>query len=367
MSSLSFPYMFWARSQAARTAHPLSQSGMPLATAELLNLSPDPEADLLHPMEYLGRLEARLGAHLGVPAERVIVTGGATGALHLAALSTFPESHVVADHPCYEPFRALAELYGRTTSPLERRPEDGWALDPDALARALFARSGPAHLFACNPHNPTGVLVPAETIREAAARVADTDGVLVVNETYMEFLPPQERYHAAGLAPNTMSLGSLTKAYGLGSLRLGWVALGEGLAGERERILDRQYLCSVDLPSSSLRAGLHALENLTRFDELVRRVERESRPIFERWLADEELVEGTMPAYGICAFPKVHGVRDTRALSEHLAHREEVDVVPGEFFGSPGHLRVGFGLAPEVVEGGLANLSRGLRSFAARS
>ena len=366
MTGLHFPYMFWAREKSARTAHPLSQSGMPPASAELLGLPPDPAGDLLHPTEWLPRLEAAVGAHVGVPGERVIVTGGATGALHLAASALFPEAHVVTEKPGYDPFRALAELYGRTTTVLERRLEEGWALDPEVVGRSLFARRGPAHVFACNPHNPSGALTGPEGIRALAERAAETDGVLVCNETYMEFAPPEERFHAASLAPNTLSLGSLTKAYGLGALRIGWVVLGEGLAGERERLLDRLYLAAVDNPSSSLRAGLHALEHIARFDERVRRVDRESRPLFARWLEEEEAVEGTLPPYGISAFPRVRGVHDTRELVEHLVERADVDVVPGSFFGAPAHVRVGFGLDPELLERGLAKLSEGLRSYASR-
>jgi len=364
MSELHFPYMFWARQKSARTAHPLSQSGMPTATAELLGLPHDPAADLQAPLDWLPRLETRIAAHVGVDPARVIVTGGATGALHLAALSTFPNGHVVTEIPSYNPFRALAELYGRTTTPLERRHEDAWALAPDTVARALYARKGPAHVFLCNPHNPSGALADEETLRDIAERAAGTDGILVANETYMEFAPPERRFHAAKLAPNTISLGSLTKAYGLGPLRIGWLVLGEGLAGERERILDRQYLASVDNPTSSLRAGLHALENMERFDQRVRDVETHSRPLFARWLEEEERVEGHLPPYGIAAFPRIRGVRNTAALSEHLALNCDVDAVPGEFFGSPGHLRVGFGVAPDLLQRGLRNLSAGLASFA---
>jgi len=364
MTEFLFPYMFWAREKALRTPHGLSRSGMPTASAELLQLPADPEADLDAPLEWLPRVEAQIARHVGVEPERVIVTGGATGALHLAASVCFPESHVVTETPSYNPFRALAELYARSQTPIERRPEEGWALAPDAVSRALYARRPPAHLFVCNPHNPTGALADPESLLELAQLASGTDGLLISNETYMEFAPPEKRYYAARLAPNAISLGSLTKAYGLGPLRIGWLVLGEGVARERKHFLDRQYLVSVDNPTSSLRAGLHALKRLQVFEERLHRVERESKPVFREWLDNEERVHGRVPPYGISAFVAIENVRDTHALSEHLALQHAVDVVPGEFFGAGGYLRIGFGVEADVLRQGLRNLSEGLTSFA---
>jgi aspartate/methionine/tyrosine aminotransferase len=187
--------------------------------------------------------------------------------------------------------------------------------------------------------------------------------VLVSCEVYMEMARPEQRVHAFALAPNAVSIGSLTKAYGLGPLRIGWILLGEGLAGEIESLRDLAYLAYVDPPTAALRGGLAALERLAELTAPLRRVERESRPLLERWLRESARVESTLPAIGLVAFPRVRGVEDTRALQRWLAREHEIDVVPGEFFGRAGHLRVGCGLPPATLAPALERLEDALAAY----
>lgn len=362
-----FPYMVWAHTEAFRSPYCLSQSGMPLPDAELL---PDiPAARVLcHPAaEALPRLEARLAALFAVAPERVIATVGASGAMHLCALRWFGHgARVVVDTPSYEPFRALPRLLGAELCPLERELADGWRLAPERVAAAL-AGAHPGHVFVANPNNPTGAVAPGEEIA-ALARAAETrGGVLVACEVYMEYARPDERVHAARIAPNGVSIGSLTKAYGLGPLRIGWIVLGEGLLAERERLRDMAYLAWVDPPSASLWAGISALERLEDFLRPLRRVEAESRRHLVRWLEETQGVRAHVPPFGIISFPRIEGIDDTRALAAFLAREFGVDVVPGEFFGRPGHLRVGCGVPEATLVEGLVRLGDGLRAFRERA
>src|SRR5262249_27524474 len=103
-----------------------------------------------------------------------------------------------------------------------------------------------------------------------------------------------------------------------------------------------------------------------RIDELwapVARNAHECRPAWARWLAGTETIASPLPPHGIIAFPRVHGADDTLALCEYLVHEPQVDVVPGEYFGAPGHVRVGCGVAPEQLAAGLARLTRGLAAW----
>jgi aspartate/methionine/tyrosine aminotransferase len=365
MERLRFPYMFWAHDQSARTPHVLTQSGMPGADPALF--SGLPGIDLGHPSQgALPDVEERLARRFGVERSRVLVTLGASGGMHLAAARWFRKgSRVVVDRPSYEPFRALPAHFGSQTVELARRLEDGWSLDPAAVRAALAGAKGPGHVFFANLHNPTGARAKAGDLREMAAAAGETGGKLVVCEVYMEYAPPEERLHAFQLAPNGVSIGSLTKAYGLGPLRAGWMVLGEEVAREREALLDTLYLDYVDPPTIALRAFASALDQLDLLARPIARVEAESRPIWERWLRETEGLRAFVPSRGIIAFPRVEGVSDTRALCEFLVREHQVDVVPGEFFGQPGHIRVGCALPAPLLEAGLARLAQGIRAFRA--
>jgi hypothetical protein len=323
---------------------------------QALDLAP-PTADALP------RLRERLGELFGVAPARVLVTAGTSGAMALLAQRYFrPGVRVATERPSYEPFRALPELHGAELAIAERRLEDGWRLDPDAVRAAL----GPAthgHVFVCNPHNPTGAELGAEDLLALASLAADRGGVLISNDVYMELAPNEERLHAFALAPNAFSIGSLTKAYGLGALRIGWILAGAEVADEIGVLEDLAFLDTVSPPTPSLRIALAALERLPVLLQPARAFERECKPHLVRWLREETEVEGVPPRRGLTTFARV-AAPDTRELARFLAREHGVDVGPGEFFGLAGHLRIGYGVPETTLVEGLERLSAGLRAFA---
>jgi len=361
--------MVWAHTSAVRSAYTLTQSGMPQAEASFLDDLG--RYDIGHPSrEALPALEARLAELFGVDRSRVIVALGATGGMHLAAWRFFrPGVRVVADVPSYEPFRSLPMYLGAELRPLRRRLEQGWQVDPDEVRGLLGAKApgkGPGHVFLANPHNPTGALLERDRMVEIARAAERAGGCLISCEVYMEYVPNLRRVHAFELAPNGISIGSLTKAYGLGALRIGWILLGEGLVQERAHLVDMAYLTYVDPPTAAMRAARLALDRLPELLRPLAVVERESRPIWKRWLENTPGVVGSVPEFGIIAFPGIEGVADTLALSESLAAEYEVDVVPGEFFGLPGHLRVSCGVPAATLEVALGRLESGIQAFRRR-
>lgn len=361
-----FPYMHFARTEAFRSPFSLTQSGMPAADPALFGASVP--VDFGWPgKEALPEVEEKLARHLGLDRSRVLVTLGASSAMHLVALAFFRAGvRVAVETPSYEPLRALPPFFGAECALVERRPEDGWALDPAAVERAL-AGSRRGHVFLTNPNNPTGAQSTAAELVTFARSAERAGGVLLSCEVYMEYeLDPARRVLACKLAPNAVSIGSLTKAYGLGPLRVGWIALGEGLAAERERLVDMLYLDYVDPPTMGLRLASRAFDLLERLREPIRNMEREQKPVLRRWLAETPGVEGAMPVLGLTAFPRLVGVSDTRDFARHLVAHHGVDVVPGEFFGRAGHLRLGCGLPPKELEQGLARVAAGLASYRAR-
>jgi len=362
---LRFPYMFWAHRESFLSPYCLSQSGMPVPSTDFLG---GLEVDIGHPgVDAEPALVAGLAELFRVEPERVLVTIGASSAMHMAAMQWFrPGARVVAELPSYEPLRALPEFFGADLRLLERRATDGWTVNPEVVREGLAGHSGPGHVILTNLHNPTGVLLEADRVRAIAREADRAGGVLVSCEAYMEFLPNERRVHAFAIAPNAVSIGTFTKAYGLGALRVGWMILGEGLVGSSEGLLDKFYLGYVDPPTPSLRGAQRALEHLPELQRPLREIEAKSRPHWERWLRETPGIDAVVPEFGIIAFPRVEGIHNTAALVPFLQKEFQVDVVPGEYFGRPGHLRVGCGVPEATLVEGLARLGRGLDAWRAR-
>lgn len=362
---LDFPYMVWARTRSGAARFPLTQSGMPPADPKVLGAAPPVEIG--HAAVVLGEVEHALARRFRVPVERVVATVGGSGGLQACAWTWFgPGSRVVVDNPSYEPFRALPRRLGADMRLLERRLEDGWQIDPTDLRRALGTGPGRGHVFLANPHNPSGMQLGRARMTELAREAERAGGLLVSCDLYGEYEPESERVDAFRCAPNVVSIGSLTKAYGLGALRIGWIVLGEGVAADVHRVRDATYLAWVDAPLSSLRLGLAALERLPELLAPYRALSTSVRPMWTKWLRETPGVRTFVPDHGIIAFPRIEGVTDTYALAEFLVKEHDVGVVPGEFFGLAGHVRVGCGLPAEQMSEALARLTRGLAAWRTR-
>lgn len=364
--ALQFPYMVWAQESGALSPYCLSQSGMPPPSgsfAEGLGIDLD-----MPSVEARPALEAQLAALFGVDPERVIVSAGASAAMLSVALRFFrPGARVLSEAPSYEPLRVLPTYLGAQRKILPRRMEEGWTLDVELAEKLIAGAPGPVHAFVTNPNNPTGALLERERLRALAAACERAGGILACCEVYMEYLPNARRVHAFELAPNGLSIGSLTKAYGLGALRIGWIVLGEALVAERAALRDMTFLGYVDPPTSSLRAAQAALRSLPELLAPLARVEAECRPLFWSWLRESEGIQAHVPDHGIIAFPRIVGVDDTLALAEFLQREVQVDAVPGEFFGAPGHLRLGCGLPRATLVEALERLERGIRAYRAQA
>ncbi len=258
--------------------------------------------------------------------------------------------HAVVEAPCYESALELARSTGAAVTAWQRRFGDGWAHDLDALRAAIHDAT--RVLYVNQPHNPTGTLMDRATF-EAVAELAGAHGlVLFSDEVYRELEHDAgDRLPAAcDLAAGAVSLGSISKSYGLPGLRLGWLVTRD--AGLRERLLalkDYTTICS-SAPSEVLTAvalrhrevllernlGLVA-SNLALLDDFLARHARAFS-----WVP---------PVAGPIGFPLVSGLGDVDALCAELA-AAGVLLLPGSVYDAPDHVRMGFGRAnfPEALE-----------------
>ncbi|MFC0202927.1 pyridoxal phosphate-dependent aminotransferase [Novosphingobium soli] len=301
----------------------------------------------------------QLSRRYGVPAERVLCATGATGALSLIYRALLaPGDAVLVETPGFDLFHTIARLHGLGVDHFTRRGP-GFAVDPDEIA----ARITPATrlIVLSNLHNPSGMAVNQDTLL-AVARIAEARGIhVVVDEVYAAYVDADQRpASAVSLSPAIIGIDSLTKSYGLSTLRCGWI-VADAAPMRRIRALAEE----IEFGVSNLAHAVAALvlERPEPFDAYRTATMRRARPIIESYHAHwqaEGLVTGALPRFGCIAFPRLTGIDDTIAFSEWLADRCGVIVAPGEYFGAAGHIRIGFAQAPADVDYGLQALTDGL-------
>ena len=163
---------------------------------------------------------------------------------------------------------------------------------------------------------------------------------VVVNEVYRDFVfrNPPPAGHTLG--PRGVSIGSLTKVYGLGETRVGWIVGDPTLIHRASRVNDFGV---VNGPYVAERIGAFALARRAGLLARARAILGRNRPVLERFLRANPALDTVKPAGGTVVFPRLRGIADSKAFAERALAKHRVCVVPGEFFGAPGHIRIGIG------------------------
>lgn len=351
------PYMEWARS---RPAARYDLVGSNLLACRLSDLPGARDAvDLAgeSPYGYAPLIEA-IAAHHGVGAERVSLANGCSGANFLSCAALLDSGdELLIEEPHYDPIPAAAKMVGARVTTFRRRFEDGWQIDPDRVAAAVTTRT---RLIAISsPHNPTGVLSSPDRL-EALARLAERAGIhVLVDEVYRDVVLPRRPRPAASLSPVFVSTSSLTKAYGLSSLRCGWVLASPEMTRAIRRAQDVMGVYGA-VPAERL--AKVAFDHIDRLAERARGIVANNVDIVGRFLKERHDLECVFPDATL-AFPRLRGASDTTELARRLFERYATAIAPGSFFGAPEHFRLAFGGAAETVEKGLAALAACLDEF----
>ncbi|MBC7821849.1 MAG: histidinol-phosphate aminotransferase family protein [Planctomycetaceae bacterium] len=179
-----------------------------------------------YPDREATELRQALAARLDVPTESVIAGNGSSELLYLIALAYLrPDDVVVIIGPTYSEYDRVATLMGARITPCDATGETGFQVPTELIDRTLRS-CRPRALFLCNPNNPTAQCLPAEIIRQWADEFPQT--LFIIDEAYIEFASVSQSVVGTGES-NVVVLRSLTKAYGLAGLRLGYAVASEDI------------------------------------------------------------------------------------------------------------------------------------------
>jgi len=319
--------------------------------AELLDLEPDAHGRLLEqwcgytePPGAPALREAIASLYKPTSAEEVIVTSCAEEGIFLLYHAVLrPGDHAIVETPCYESALELARSTGAEVSQWRRRYEDGWAHDLDALAGLI--RPATRMLYLNQPHNPTGTLMARQDF-ERVIELARAHGlILFSDEVYreLEHDPAQRLPPACDEYELAVSLGSISKSYGLPGLRIGWIATRD--RGIREAVAtmkDYTTICA-SAPSEFLTA-LALRHRQVLLDRNLAIVQR-NLPLLDGFFARHAgTFDWVRPTASPIGFPRVTGVGDLTQYCAGLA-RLGILLLPGSVYDEPDHVRIGFGRA----------------------
>ena len=336
----------------------LSESGVhPVVLGELLEGNPQLVEELLatdlnYPhVNGIPSLRENIAAlYDGATGAQVLVTVGAIEANYIAVRTLLePGDEMVTMLPNYMQIWGIAKNHGVTVRSFALDEARGWAPDLAELAAAVTPNT--KLIAVCNPNNPTGrILTEAEM--DALVAAADRVGAwILADEVYRgaSRLSDMENPSFYGRYDKVLAIGSMSKAYGLPGLRLGWVA---GPTETLDEIWARHEYTTISATMLANKLGALALSAEVRPKLLARTRQyiRQGYPILEQWLAKHPgLFSLTPPDAAAIAFPRYHLAINSSELVDKLRLEKSVLMVPGDHFGLDHHLRISFGLPPEYL------------------
>ncbi len=339
----------------------LSESGVqPMTLGELLAMDGREAGDLadigLFYPQANGTVELRetiASLYPGATADDALVTVGAAEANYLA-ITTFlePGDEVVIVLPNYMQIWGIARNLGAIIREVHLDIDRDWALDTNALDDAV----GPTTkmICVCNPNNPTGRIMN-EAEMDAVVAAAERSGAwLLADEVYRgaERERDEETPSFFGRYDKVIAQGSMSKAYGLPGLRVGWTVGPVAAVADMWRRHEYTTIATTML-SNHLTATALSPKVRPRIMSRTRQLLKGGYGLLGEWLDEQDGVfSGTPPDAAAIAFLKYDLPIGSTEWMERLRDDRGVLIVPGDHFGIDGHVRLSFAVPePELVDG----------------
>jgi aspartate/methionine/tyrosine aminotransferase len=331
----------------------------PLSVAELLSLAAR-DVDLydvrLGYTQSNGSDELRgtiAADYRGASDASVLVTVGGAEANFAAFWHLFErEGSGAVVVPTYAQIPGLIDSFGGRVLPVPLREEDAWQPDLGALEAALD--DGARFLLVTNPNNPTGAVLTPESMDRIVALTERHGAWILADEVYAGAEVERARTPSFwGRHDRVLVTNSLSKAYGLPGLRLGWIVGPPPLVADLWGRTDYTTICPAALSDA---LACIALEPSTRarIHARTRGIVRRNLGLLEEWMGSQgERFRYRAPDAGAICFARYDAGIGSSAFAEKLRVEKDVLVVPGSHFGMDGFVRIGFGIPAEDLSAAL--------------
>ncbi|HAK54739.1 MAG TPA: aminotransferase [Acidobacteria bacterium] len=339
----------------------LSESGVHPATVRDLVSDPGQVEDLLS-TEFvysqangIPELRERIAAlYPGATADNVLVTVGCIEA-NLISLQTLlePGDEMAVMTPNYLQVWGSAKNLGASVTTFDLDADRAWALDVDSLNRAVTEKT--KLVAVCNPNNPTGRIMTSAEMDAVVAAAERVGAWLLADEVYSgaERLTDEVTPTFWGRYDKLFANNSLSKAYGLPGLRVGWIV---GPPDKVDEAWARHEYTTITAPTLSHNLATIAVSPDVRpkLLERTRGYIRRGYPILEEWMQSHgDLFSIVPPDAAAIAFPKYRIDVNSTTFVERLFKEKKALVAAGDHFNVDKHLRISFGLPADYLRGGL--------------
>jgi aspartate/methionine/tyrosine aminotransferase len=291
--------------------------------------------------------------------EHVLLTPGAAGALFIIATSLLSANdHLIVLRPNYATNIETPRAIGCEVSFLELAFENNFQYTANDIAKLIKPNTRLISITV--PHNPTGTVLLLEELKKIVALAEEKNCWLLVDETYRGL--GQEYPLATTLSKRVLSVGSLSKSYGLPGLRLGWLITRDDTLAEIFLAAKEQIVITGPIIEEEI-----AYQVYKKRDVLLKQINQErdaALQVVKNWIANEPLMEWVEPSGGVVCFPRIKATAgiDTEGFHKRI-NELGAFVGPGHWFEQESrYMRIGYAWPTlQELETGLEKISQALR------
>jgi len=301
-------------------------------------------------------LREAIAEHHAVDPDWVVVTTGASEALSaLFCLASERGANIVLPAPSFPAFGALAGAWQLQVKTYALRRENAFRQSADDVLHAVDKHTVLA--LVNTPHNPTGSVIERSEIERLARALGQRAVPLIVDEVYHPLYFGSDLKSAACI-DNVIVVGDMSKAMSLAGVRVGWLI--DASPERRKRVIDARSYFTISSSPLSEAIAAHALRNRASILTRLKDVASANLSVLREAIGNAgSVLSWVSPTGGTTCFPWFTDGRDSRTFCERLV-RDAVLIVPGDCFGEPSHMRIGYGAESEGFSAAIDILGKAL-------
>jgi aminotransferase len=298
------------------------------------------------------------------PEDEVFITMGVSEAADLTLRAILnPGDEVIFPEPGYVCYPPLISLAGGVVVPLDTT-ETNFSPDPKKIAEKITKNT--KAIILCSPNNPTGTVIPTDTLKEIALLAKKHDFWVITDEIYAEIIFDNYNYETIasfeGMKDRTLVLSGFSKAFAMTGWRLGYICGPKSFIERALKIHQYSALCA---PIMSQYAAIEALQNGLPDVEIMRQAYQKRRDLLINGLNSIGL-DVIKPQGAFYCFPSIKNTGlSSEEFSIKLLNQEKCAVIPGNGFGDSGEgfIRCCFASSESNIEEALIRIERFYKSI----
>ena len=280
----------------------------------------------------------------GLNMENILMFAGAEEGIFCALYALIQEGdHVIVLSPCYQSLFEIPKSRGADISEIKLREENNWRIDAGAIEDAIKANT--KAIVINFPHNPTGQVIEEEELIDLVSICKAKDIWLFSDEVYRLLGNPQKPWAspAACVYEKALSLGVMSKAFGMAGLRIGWIACQDKkMLKKIEQIKHYSSICN-SAPAEIL--SLISLKSKNIILERNNQIVADNLKLLDEFFIEYcDYFEWVRPQGGCVGFVKYKGAESIDSLCERLVNKQNVLLMPSSVYNyESNYFRIGFG------------------------